>query len=354
MGIFAEWGFSPFHGSDSDYFDYVAKRARKLVAQGLHPPYPSFDVMVLPALDQRWVRALDDDRVPTDCVRRCKDLKVGAFSEKPLDSESGDVQRFLLVRGRVLWADESESRPYGCSAVCSTDAWQVLDPSVSSRLSLDRESVAMPSIIGVTGSIATGKSTACRIMAGLGAVHCDADRLVHRLYDPGKAAFDRIVDVFGREVIGEDGYIDRRVLGSKVFGKPDEMTNLTSAIGDINAAVKGVIDHWRETLNRDTVAVMEAVNLIACEEKTARKRLVERNRFSEEEIAGRLASQRPWEERVPAADLVLFNDEGPEELKAKVTSELASLTRRCREGDLPRSAYLDWWERRDAGGTSTS
>ena len=42
----------------------------------------------------------------------------------------------------------------------------------------------MPLIIGVTGSIATGKSTACRVMSEMGAAHCDADRLVHRLYDP--------------------------------------------------------------------------------------------------------------------------------------------------------------------------
>ena len=143
----------------------------------------------------------------------------------------------------------------------------------------------MPLIIRVAGSIATGKSTACRIMAGLGAVHCDADRLVHRLYDPGKPAFDRIVAVFGVEVVGDDGYIDRRELGSRVFGKPHEMSKLTSAIGDISIAVKGVIDDWRETLDPNAPALMEAVNLIeagygrlcdqvwlfACDESTAGK-----------------------------------------------------------------------------------
>ena len=98
----------------------------------------------------------------------------------------------------------------------------------------------MALIIGVAGAIATGKSTACEIMTGLGAVHCDADRLVHRLYDPGKPAFDRIVAIFGDEVVGDDGYIDRRILGSRVFGRPAEMNKLTTAIGDINAAVRGV------------------------------------------------------------------------------------------------------------------
>ena len=88
----------------------------------------------------------------------------------------------------------------------------------------------MPLIIGITGSIATGKSIACETITALGAVHCDADRIVHRLYEPGKPTFDRIVTVFGREVVGEDGYIDRKVLGSKVFGKPAEMRKLTTAI----------------------------------------------------------------------------------------------------------------------------
>ena len=72
----------------------------------------------------------------------------------------------------------------------------------------------MPLIIGVTGSIATGKSTACRVLAEMGAVHCDADRLVHRLYDPGTDAFDRIVGIFGEEIVGADGFIDRRRLGA--------------------------------------------------------------------------------------------------------------------------------------------
>ena len=220
----------------------------------------------------------------------------------------------------------------------------------------------MPLIIGVAGSIATGKSTACKIMVGLGAVHCDADSLVHRLYDPGKPAFERIVAVFGAEVVGDDGYIDRRELGSRVFGKPEQMSKLTTAIGDINIAVKGVIDDWRGTLDPDAPALMEAVNLIeagygrwcdqvwlfACGESTARRRLVERNRFSDEEIAQRLGSQRPWEERAPAADLVLFNDGSYEEFDTLVSVELASLRQRRRDGGVPPSAYLDWWEQREA------
>ena len=91
----------------------------------------------------------------------------------------------------------------------------------------------MPLIIGVTGSIASGKSTACKLLESQGIIHCDADKLVHRMYDPGKPAFDRIVSEFGTEMVGADGFIDRKILGSKVFGDSNAMSRLTIAIGDI-------------------------------------------------------------------------------------------------------------------------
>ncbi len=220
----------------------------------------------------------------------------------------------------------------------------------------------MPLIIGVTGSIATGKSSACRLMVEQGAIHLDADRLVHRLYDPGKPAFDRIVAVFGEEVVGEDGYIDRKILGSKVFGKPEEMTKLTTAIGNIAEAVKGVVDEWNDTLGNDDVAVLEAVNLIeagygqwcdavwlfACDEDTARRRLMQRNGFSEEEANQRLASQRPWRDREPAADHVFHNDGKLDDFLKEIGAAYREAVHLSRGGRLPLSRYYEWWERRNA------
>ena len=73
----------------------------------------------------------------------------------------------------------------------------------------------MPLVIGVTGSIATGKSSLCTyLVERYGAIHADGDRVVHRMYDPGRPGFDRVVAAFGEGVIGADGMIDRRVLGS--------------------------------------------------------------------------------------------------------------------------------------------
>ena len=219
----------------------------------------------------------------------------------------------------------------------------------------------MPLIIGVTGSIATGKSTACRVMSEMGAVHCDADRLVHRLYDPGTDAFDRIVGIFGEEIVGADGFIDRRILGAKVFGKPEQMNKLTTAIGSIADAVKSVIDEWNRSMSANEVAVLEAVNLVeagygqwchqvwllACDDDIARRRLAARNQYSDEEVEQRLASQRRWEERAPAADLVVFNNGSEEQFVSEVKSRFTHTRHLWQVGEMEPSRYLAWWEARE-------
>ncbi len=224
----------------------------------------------------------------------------------------------------------------------------------------------MPLIIGVTGSIATGKSTACRLMAEAGALHCDADKLVHRLYDPGTAAFDRIIAIFGDEIVGADGFIDRRRLGAKVFGKPDQMNALTTAIGSIADAVERVIHDWNETLGDDEIAVLEAVNLIeagygrwcgqvwlfACDTDIARRRLAERNQYSAEEVEQRLSSQRAWQDRAPAADLVIFNNGAESALQNEVRENFIHIRQLHSENALPPSKYMAWWEARNDGAES--
>ncbi len=82
----------------------------------------------------------------------------------------------------------------------------------------------MPLVIGVTGSIATGKSGLCsHFVERWGAIHSDADKIVHRMFDPGKPGFDRAVEEFSDEIVGQDGYIDRKKVGAIVFGNPDAM-----------------------------------------------------------------------------------------------------------------------------------
>lgn len=217
----------------------------------------------------------------------------------------------------------------------------------------------MPLVIGLTGAIAAGKSAVCQALVDLGAVHGNADTLVHRLYEPGTPGYGRVVAEFGSEIVGPDGAIDRKLLGAKVFGDRQAMGRLTRAMGDITGLIRRTIEEWRERLPADAAAVMEAVNLIepgyaawcdqvwlvACEPETARARLMSRNGFTPEEAQQRLSSQRDWRLRAPAADFVLHNDGTLAQMQAAVRVEFDRIVALTRAGVLPRSAYHAWRER---------
>ena len=217
----------------------------------------------------------------------------------------------------------------------------------------------MALVLGVTGSIATGKSYLCQyLVEEYGAIHADADKVVHRMYDPGKPGFDRIVTEFGESVIGEDGYIDRKILGSKVFGDQKRMNALTKAIGDIAGEMKRIIDEWRETHPDDTIAILEAVNLIeagyskwcdatwlvAAEDTIALPRLMERNSFDKDEAKQRLESQRNWKDRAPASDLILHNNVGVQDFTADIDEKIRETIELYAADRLPISRWFAWNE----------
>lgn len=214
-----------------------------------------------------------------------------------------------------------------------------------------------PLVIGLAGTIAAGKSTVGQLLVERGAHHCDADKLVHKLYDPGTPGFDRVVEAFGRDVVGADGYVDRKVLGAKVFGKPEEMNKLTRAMGSITELIKGEIDRWREELGADQICVMEAVNLmepgyarwcdqtwlIGVDNDIARKRLKETRGMSEEEANQRLASMIPLEIRAPGADWVYRNNGTLDDLRTAVNAELDRLLAVRAAGGKVESKFPAWW-----------
>lgn len=216
----------------------------------------------------------------------------------------------------------------------------------------------MALIIGLAGSIAAGKSTVGQLLEERGALHCDGDKLVHTLYAPGTPGFDRVVAAFGRDVIGPDGLVDRKVLGAKVFGKPEEMNRLTTAIGSISEAIKGVIDHWRATLPAEGLAVLEAVNLmepgygiwcdqvwlIGVDDPVAKQRLVETRAMSEAEATQRLASMVPLAMREPGADWTYRNNGTREALAAAVDAELGRICGLHAASALPPSRFEPWWQ----------
>lgn len=213
----------------------------------------------------------------------------------------------------------------------------------------------MTLIIGVTGSIAAGKSHLCRyLVEHHGAIHVDADHEIHQLYAPGTPGFDRVVAEFGEEVIGPDGAIDRRVLGARVFGNAVRMEALRTAIGDIPAYFRNMLDRWRADLPRDAVGIFEAVNLftndymtrchaawlVVCEPRTASDRIVAHRRLSREEAEQRLSSARPWREQAPLADHVFHNDGPIESFEAEIETVFTESVASFRAGTLPPPRWV--------------
>ena len=176
-------------------------------------------------------------------------------------------------------------------------------------------------IIGLTGGIASGKSTAAKYLGEKGASVIDADKLGHRAYEPDTDAFDKVVSSFGQEVVGADGQIDRKVLGSKVFGNPEALDRLPGIIWpEIGRLVLTPFEVARGE-QPDAPIVLEAavmleagwepmvdeVWVVIVDPNTAVERAISRDGVEEEAIRKRIASQLTNEERRAKADIVIDN-----------------------------------------------
>lgn len=187
-------------------------------------------------------------------------------------------------------------------------------------------------ILGITGSIATGKSTIIKkLLDEFNPEYCDADKLVHTLYEPGKPAYYRIIEIFGQEIVDEKtSYINRQKLGGIVFKDKNSMKKLTDAIGNIGIEVKNLVDSWIE--NNKKLGIVEAVNLIEanyiawCDEvwlfkvdnNIALERLKNRNNLSQNEAEKRINSQTPWKKRIDYANFTIDTNGNIDEVYTKV------------------------------------
>jgi phosphopantetheine adenylyltransferase/dephospho-CoA kinase len=198
-------------------------------------------------------------------------------------------------------------------------------------------------VIGLTGGIASGKSTVTRFFRDRQVPVIDADVLGHRTYEPGSGTFQQVVAAFGQELVAADGTIDRKVLGGKVFGRPDELKRLTDIVwpGIRRLASEGLTE--LETAGND-LAVLEAAVLLEaswqdlCDEvwvvtvepDLAVARLAERNGLDEAAARARIASQLSNAERVAAAQVVIENNGTLAELETSVRRAWDELHQRLR------------------------
>ena len=195
-------------------------------------------------------------------------------------------------------------------------------------------------VIGLTGGIGTGKSEVARLLEGLGAAMVDADQVGHEAYRPNSEGWREVVDAFGEDILLDNGEIDRRKLGQRVFSYPKQLAKLNQIMHPRMARmVASKLDVLR--VEGVSVAIVEAALLFEAgwdnlvdevwvtdsPVDAVVNRLQARNGLSEEEVRKRMRSQMDREERLTRAHVVIDNSGDRASLVRKVNDLWDSRTK---------------------------
>lgn len=194
--------------------------------------------------------------------------------------------------------------------------------------------------VGLTGGIASGKSTIVRMLAGLGCMTVDADAIVARLYRPGEAGHEVLVRTYGAGILLPDGEIDRKKLANIAFSNSDEAKKLNALIHPIVIAEQARLLREAEERGEDAIYIVEATLLL---ESGGRQRFdrivvvdvqpdVQVTRavgrgMTPEEAKRRIANQMPREQRLSHADYIIDNS-GDERAALAEATRVYELLRR--------------------------
>ncbi len=196
-------------------------------------------------------------------------------------------------------------------------------------------------IIGLTGGIGSGKSTAARFLAELGAQVEDLDKIGNNALKKGSNAYKKAISEFGEGILDKDSEINRTKLGKIVFGDNEALKRLNKIVHpEIDKAIDQKLKEYRRQGIK--VVILEAAVMLEvgkshqadeiwvtiASENVVLKRLKERSGYSETEMKARIHSQMTNEERIKRANVVINNDGTLDELKAKVKTEWEKLLKR--------------------------
>lgn len=194
-------------------------------------------------------------------------------------------------------------------------------------------------ILGLTGSIGSGKSTVGQIFEQLGAIVIDADRLARAVVAKGTPGLKTVIDRFGAQFLQPDGTLDRQKLGALVFSAPTKRRELeailhplirSAASSEIQAAIlkskaraegaRGIILYVVPLLFEVdyTYPELDGAIVVDASEATALGRVTERDNLTLEEAAKRLAAQIPPEQKRNMGDFTIPNNGSIDDLKSEV------------------------------------
>ncbi|MFO7766851.1 MAG: dephospho-CoA kinase [Pelovirga sp.] len=185
-------------------------------------------------------------------------------------------------------------------------------------------------ILGVTGNIASGKSSVCRELARRGALVVDADQLAREVVEPGSPVLEQLVSGFGEDILKTDGSLDREFLGDLVFSDPVARRRLNAIIHPAIAA----LSRQRLQQLRDTTplviyeapllyevgaeARVDKVLLVTIDPEVQLTRLMERDGLDKKSARQRIAAQMPQEQKAARADYLIDNSASHKETVAQI------------------------------------
>jgi dephospho-CoA kinase len=195
-------------------------------------------------------------------------------------------------------------------------------------------------VVGLTGGVATGKSTVAKMFKQCGAVVIDADQLARQVVEPGKPAWRAIVTLFGRTVLNQDRSLDRQALGSIVFHNPKKRRQLERIIHPrvareqqrlVRRIAKGkpravVIYEVPLLFEAGVDKRVDKIIVVTADRETQIARMKKRNHLSRTEAIRRIRSQMPLAKKIQQADHVLNGTLPRPSLRKQVGQLLMSLS----------------------------
>ncbi|KAG7442853.1 CoaE-domain-containing protein [Guyanagaster necrorhizus] len=188
-------------------------------------------------------------------------------------------------------------------------------------------------VVGLTGGIATGKSTVSGLLRDKGVPIVDADIIARKVVEPGTTGLKQIVKYFGEVVLFPDGSLDRKKLGSVIFNDESKRKRLNTILHPAirRMMVWEVVKHWlcgKKYCVLDVPLLIEGplwkwvaqVAVVYCPEEIQLERLVQRDGSTREDASARLSSQLSIVDKVKYADVVIDNSGTRENLESQVTA----------------------------------
>lgn len=183
--------------------------------------------------------------------------------------------------------------------------------------------------VGLTGGIASGKSTVSALLAAHGAVIVDADRIAREVVEPGTPALEKIIDEFGAGIVAGDGSLDREALGAVVFADAEANAKLRAiTYPAIGATIAARVDAERDThhvvildaalLVESGWQGLETLVVVAADPDVQLARMMNDRAMSRADAEMRLRSQASLADKLAKADIVIWNNGTRDELAVRV------------------------------------